>query len=162
MKKNDKIIHGVERYGEIEEIPMTIPMHIVSLSSITVQLLLTVFAFMAFKGQREINALAGTGFSSPVVYLIFPLICWMLSFAFRIACRTIPIDMWRLPDKVKKGMKKDKGVLLKWMTLTLELETALCLLYMGGEPSNLFLLAWVLMLVFSVYYPGSKAINQCH
>lgn len=165
MTKSKNIIHKAEVYGELLDIPMSPTMNFISVSSLILQLILTVFAVHAFRSGAEIKALSGTGFASGYIYFAFPAVTWILSFAFRFACRAIPIDMWRFPIKVREGMKAGKGVLLKWMTLLMEIETVICflyitaILYMGKEPSNMILLAWVLVLAGSVYITAERAAS---
>ena len=56
-----------------------------------------------------------------------------------------------------------KGSLLKTATLLIELETAICFLYLcivlyfGYSPSNLILVIWILALIVSVVIPCKKA-----
>ena len=164
-KKSQKMFHTPQTYGELVKIPMTTPMHIISISSILVQIVLTVFAVYAFMVQDSIAALSGSGFSSSIIYLVFPIVTWILSFGFRFCCSAIPFDMWRLPMSVRAGVKKSNGSLLKLMTLLAELETAICLLYisiaryLGSEPSNIVLIIWIVILVISIYLPGKKAAS---
>ena len=164
-KNSPKTFHTPQTYGELIKIPMTFPMQLISICSILLQVILTIFSVYAFFAQSYIVALEGSGFSSSIIYLIFPIVTWLLSFGFRFGCRAIPFDMWRLPVKVREGVKLSHGTLLKLITLLVELETALCLLYicivlyLGFQPSNLILVIWIILLVFSVYLPGKKAAD---
>ena len=142
---------------------MTPTMHILSFLSLLVQLVLTVFAVYGTKNKPVILPLQGTGIASGMLFLVLPFITWMLTIGFRLACRIIPLEMWRLPPEVRDGMILNKGSLLKLATLLVELETAVCFvyigisLYLGFEPNNLVLLVWILILAFSIYLPCKKA-----
>ena len=161
--KSTNMFHTPQTHGELITIPMTSSMHFLSLFSLLFQFVLTVFSIYAFRTQSEIAVLSNSGFSSNIIYLMFPLITWILSFGFRFSCRAIPLDMWRLPVQVREGMKRSQGTPLKLMTLLIELETVICLLYicitlyLGYEPSNIILVIWIIILVISIYLPGKKA-----
>lgn len=152
--------HTSYTFAEFEMTPL---MHLISISSLLIQFLLTAFAVYAANTQPVILPLQDTGISSGFLFFALPLITWMLTLGFRIACRMIPLELWRLPADVKKGMLLNKGTLLKFTTLLLELETAICFvyigisLYLGYEPNNLVLLIWIIFLILSVYLPCKKA-----
>lgn len=160
-----KMFHAPENYGEIRRIPMSPAMHILSAASLLVQLALTAFAVYAAHTQPVILPLQGSGISSGLLYLFLPGITWMLTIGFRLACRIIPLEMWRLSKRVQKGMILCEGTLLKTLTLLVELETAICFvyialaLYFGQEPHNLILFLWILVLFFSIFFPCRKAIQ---
>lgn len=164
-KKKDPVLHKPEIHGELIKIPMSVPMHIVSVASIGLLAVLTVLTAIAIHESEVIPALLGTGFSGSYVYVALPVLGWLICIGFRFACSQIPLDMWRLPMTVRSGMKKCRGTLLKWMTLLVEIETAaaflyiLIALYRGGEPSTPILLIWLLALVLSIAIPGKMAYD---
>lgn len=164
-KKKDPVLHAPEIHGELIKIPMSVPMHIVSVMSIVVLAVLTVLTVIAIKTTDTIPALERTGYASSYVYVALPLLGWLICIGFRFACSQIPLDMWRLPVTVRAGMKECKGTLLKWMTLLAELATGiafvyiLVVLYRGSEPSMVILLLWLLALVLIVAIPGKMAYD---
>lgn len=164
-KKKDPVLHKPEIHGELVKIPMSVPMHIVSATSITLLAVLTVLTILAIQNSEIVAALLNTGLASSYVYIALPVLGWLICIGFRFACSQIPLDMWRLPMTVRAGMKKCKGTLLKWMTLLVELETAaafiyiLIALYLGGEPLTSVLLIWLAALVLSIAIPGKMAYD---
>ena len=158
-----KMFHSPETYGQLQDIEITPKMMIISFVSMFFQLLLTIFAIYAASHQQYVLGLADYGQFPSLLYYAFPLIVWILTLGFRAACKIIPLDMWRLPMDVKKGMIMCKGSLLKTATLLIELETAICFLYLcivlyfGYSPSNLILVIWILALIVSVVIPCKKA-----
>ena len=158
-----KLFHSPQAYGELIDIPMTASMHALSLLSILVQLGLTAFAAYAAYTTDTIPALESSGFSDSMLYLALPAVSWLLAVGFRFTCRAVPLDMWRLPASVKRGVIKQNGTPLKLLTLLVELETALCLcyiaaaLYLGRTPSTPALFLWIAALVLSIYFPCRSA-----
>lgn len=159
-----KMFHAPETDDKAKKIPMSRSMHIISFLSLCIQLILTALAIYAANSQSVIIPLAGSGISSGLIYLTLPITMWTLTLGFRLACRIIPLSMWRLSERVRKGMLLCDGTLLKLLTLLVELETAICFvyiccsLYLGYAPNNLILLLWIMVLFLSIYYPCKKAI----
>ena len=162
---NGKMFHAPETYGEVRKIPMSSAMHFISAISLFVQVGLTAFAIYAAKTQSIILPLQGSGISTSLIYLVLPLITWMLTIGFRLACRIIPLEIWRLSQRVRKGMIMSEGVPLKTLTLLVELETSICFvyialsLYLGYSPSNIILFIWIFILFLTIYFPCKKAIQ---
>lgn len=160
-----KLFHAPQASGTIRKIPMTTSMHIISALSLLLQLFLTLFAIYAYRQQLPIAAFSAYGIYDASLYLILPLCTWMLTSGFRLACRIIPLETWRLPQNVRKGMIQCSGTLLKLLTLLVELDTAICFiyisitLYLGHIPSNAFLSIWILLLILSIAFPCQRAIH---
>ncbi|MCD8323994.1 MAG: hypothetical protein LUC32_03435 [Clostridiales bacterium] len=164
--KSNRAFHKPETHGTLIRIPMTVPMHIISIVSLIVQGGLTAFTIYAVYTTDTIPSLEGTGYATSLIYLLLPFVTWLITFGFRFICRKVPLEMWRLPVKVKKGMVALKGQPLKLLTLLAELETAVCfvyialILYLGGSPSNWILLLWIAALVVTVWLPCRKAWQE--
>lgn len=162
-KKKKKIFHSPERKGTLREIPATPVNRLLSAVSLVIQTGMMIFAVYAVLNcQKETEQRIISGDVS-LIYLIFPLVCWVLSLGFRLACRYMPLEMWRLSPGVRRGMILTEGTLLKLITLLLELETAVCFfyidvsLYLGYSPSDAVMLAWVAALFLSVFLPCRRA-----
>ncbi len=160
------MFHSPQAYGELIDIPMTASMHTISLLSILIQLCLTAFAVYLAYMTDTIAALENSGFSGSMLYLVLPAVSWLLSVGFRFTCRAVPLEMWRLPMSVKKGVIKQNGSPLKLATLLVELETALCfcyiavVLYLGYSPSTWVLFLWAAALALSIYFPLRSAARN--
>ena len=158
-----KMFHSPETYGQLQTIEMTPKMMVISVISMIFQVALTAFAIYAATHQEYVLGLADYGQFTSMLYYVFPLFTWIFTFGFRAACSIIPMDMWRLPMDVKKGMHLCKGSYLKLMTLLIELETAICFLYvcialfLGKSPSSLILLLWLFAMAVSIVIPCKKA-----
>lgn len=166
-RRKKKVFHAPQRKGELKEIPATPANRMLSFVSLAVQAGMLAFAayavavrYGAGAGESGNYGLSG---EASLIYLVFPAVSWVLTLGFRLACRCLPLEMWRLPVRVRRGFEMTEGTLLKLMTLLLELETALCFfyidvsLYAGYTPSDAVMLAWVAALALSVYLPGKRA-----
>ena len=160
------LFHSPQAYGRLIEIPMTASMRAISAVSLLLQAALTVFAFYSAFTTDTIAALRESGFASSYLYLVLPVITWLISLGFRFTCRVVPLELWRLPKSVKQGMIRLKGQPLKLATLLVELETAVCfsyiavILYLGSAPSNFVLLAWLAALILSIFFPCRAAAKK--
>ena len=155
-----------QKKGELHRILATKTNRIVSAVSLLLQTAMTAFGIWAVKNRYGQAGQEGLWGDASLLFLVFPLICWILTLGFRLACRFLPLEMWRLPVKVRNGMKKSEGTLLKLLTLLLELETAVCFfyidatLYLGSTPNDAVMLLWVAALLLSVYLPGKRAAGM--
>lgn len=163
-RKKKKIFHPPEKKGKLRDIPPTPANRVLSVLSLAVQAAMMVFAVYAvMTGAQGRESGHGPGGEYRLIYLIFPLVSWVIALGFRLACRYLPLEMWRLPVRVKAGMIRTEGTLLKLSALLLELETAVCFfyidvsLYLGYEPSDALMLVWVAALALSVYLPCRQA-----
>lgn len=162
-KKKKPAFHAPRTYGEKMKISMTPALHVLSALSLAVQIGLTGFAVYAAASGYEPALALGYGFSLRFLFPVLPAVCWLITAGFRIACRALPLDMWRMPVRVREGMRLAQGRPLKWMTLLVELETAVAFLYicvtiyLGRAPLDVVMLAWIAGLVLSVYLPGRQA-----
>lgn len=160
------LFHSPQAYGKLLDIPMTAPMKVISVFSVILQAALTVLAFYLAFETETIPALEESGFSSSYLYLVLPFVTWVITLGFRFTCRAVPLEMWRLPQKVKQGMIRLQGQPLKLATLLVELETAVCFCYIalalwrGGSPSNPVLLLWLAALALSIFFPCRAAARQ--
>lgn len=162
-KKKKKAFHAPQTYGEKMAIPMTGPMRIISAVSLVLQAGLTAFAVYAAASGREPALALGYGFSLRFLFILLPAVCWLVTAGFRIACRALPLDMWRMPVRVREGMRRDQGRPLKLITLLVELETAaaffyICVtIYLGCPPLDAVMAAWLGALILSVWLPARRA-----
>lgn len=160
-----KLFHTPQASGTVRKIPMSTGMHIISTLSLLLQLFLTLFSIYACRQQLPIAAFSAYGIYDASLYLVLPLCTWMLTLGFRLACRIIPLETWRLPQNVRKGMIQCSGTLLKLLTLLVELDTSICFiyiaitLYLGHIPSNALLTMWILCLILSIALPCQKAVR---
>ncbi len=165
-KNSKKPFHKPEAYGELIKIPSTVPMKVISVISIIVQALLTALAIYAIVTTDTIAALEGSGFATSMIYIIFPIVTWILTFGFRFMIRYLPVEMWRLPAKVKKAVVFCEGKPLKLGTLLIELEVAILFLFItlillaGGTPSIPLLIVFIAVLALSIYLPGRRAVRE--
>ena len=165
-KKHKQVFHAPKTYGEKRKIPMSPLMWGLSGLSWGVQLGLTIFAVTVVNqtyGTAEVLNYNGIEINNAVLYLALPIVGWILTICFRLAARFLPLDMWRLPVNVRKGVVLLQGVPLKLSTILVELSTALAFLYIDiaiylwGAPSNLALLVWIAALAASVWFPLRRA-----
>ena len=162
-RKKKKVFHAPERKGELRDIPVTPTARVLSAVSLALQAGMMIFAVYAAWIRRIPTEQYGISGDASLIYLVFPLVSWVLTLGFRLACRYMPLDIWRLPVRVRRGMMMTEGTLLKLITLLLELETALCFFYidvslfLGYTPNDTVMLAWVAALLLSVYLPGRRA-----
>ena len=165
-RRKKKLFHAPQKKGELHRIPATKTNRIVSAVSLLLQAAMTAFGIWAVQNRYGQAGQEGLWGDASLLFLVFPLICWILTLGFRLACRFLPLEMWRLPVKVRNGMKKSEGTLLKLLTLLLELETAVCFfyidatLYLGSTPNDAVMLLWVAALLLSVYLPGKRAAGM--
>lgn len=164
-KKKKQVFHSPSRTGVIREIPETVTNQMLSALSLAVQIVLLVFGVYAAIIRSGSDGMGSVGLSGDksLLYAVFPLVSLVLSAGFRLACRCMPLEMWRLPSKVRQGFLMTEGTLLKLITLLLELELAICFfyidltLYLGYVPSDTVMLLWTVLLLLSVYLPGRYA-----
>ncbi len=158
-----KPFHKPEAYGELIRIQMTLQLKIISVVSIVLDAAFTALAVYAAFSTDTIEALEDSGFSSSMLYLLFPVITWIITVGFRLMCRVLPIDMWRLPAKVKKGIIICEGRPLKLATLLLEIGVTGLFIYItlilmfGRTPAILILVLFIVLLAAFIYFPGRYA-----
>ena len=117
---SSKTFHKPEAYGDLLKIPTTPAMTALSIISLIVQFVLTLFAAWASYTTDVIPSLVDTGYYSSIIYMVFPVLGWLFTIGFRFLCVTVPVDMWRFPATVKKGIKLSQGAILKIITLHVE------------------------------------------
>lgn len=166
-KKSKQIFHTPEKVGEAKPIPMTGAMRGLSVLSLVIQAGLTVFAvYGAVTRKGELIALSDSFVTrSGYLLLFWPVLGWIVTLGLRLACRFLPLEMWRLSRRVKKGVLMTEGRLLKMAVLLLELEIALCLLYitvsiyLGYAPVDAVVLVWAAILLGTVFVMGNQAVK---
>lgn len=165
-KKHKQVFHAPKTYGEKIRIPMSPLMWALSGLSWAVQLGLTIFAITvvnATYSAADVVDYNGIVINNAVLYLALPIMGWVLTICFRLAARLLPLDMWRMPVNVRRGVVLLQGVPLKLSTILVELSTAAAFLYIDiavyllGAPSNLALLVWVAALAASIWFPLRRA-----
>ena len=166
-KKSKQIFHAPEKIGEAKPIPMTGQMRGLSVLSLAIQAGLAVFAvYGAVTRKGELIALSDS-FAMPSGYLLLfcPILGWIVTLGLRLACRFLPIEMWRLSKRVKQGVLMTEGKLLKLAALLLELEIALCFLYitisiyLGYAPADAIVLVWAAAMFGTVFVMGNRAVK---
>ena len=99
------------------------------------------------------------GYGQSGLLLALPIVMWVISIVARLGFKYLPLDMWRMPVDVRKGMVVCNGWLLKLTTLLVELECAATFcyvdiaLYLGYAPLDAVMLAWLVALALSVWLP---------
>ena len=120
-KKRKQVFHAPQTIGERTRLKMTPCLTALSLISLAVQTGGSIFAIVGCV------QLSNAGYSDAWMLLILPIVMWVISIVARLGFRYLPLDMWRMPVDVRKGMVVCQGWLLKLATLLVELES--CLLY---------------------------------
>ena len=131
----------------------------------TVLIGLLVYAFITYRGPLGEWGLLFTlpGMAIGQTLLALPIVMWVISIVARLGFKYLPLDMWRMPVDVRKGMVVCNGWLLKLTTLLVELECAATFcyvdiaLYLGYAPLDAVMLAWLVALALSVWLPCRKA-----
>lgn len=167
-KKKKDVFHTPQIKGERKKIPYTIEMKVISVLSLLLQIALTVFSFYAMKVQNGQAVQLGKEYAvqGNYVYFVLPIAGWIITIGFRLACYFLPIDMWRLPIRVKAGIQNTQGKILKLATLLLELEMTVCFLYieisvfLGYAPMDEIMLLWMLVICVTVYLSQKSAIEK--
>lgn len=156
-KKRKQMFHAPQTIGERTRLKMTPLLIALSLGSLAVQLGGSVFAVWGCA------TLSGAGYSDAAYLLALPIALWVVTIVARLGFRFLPLDMWRMPIDVRKGMVACDGWLLKLVTLLVELESAAALLYVNislylrAAPLEAVMLAWLAALAVSVWLPCRRA-----
>lgn len=162
QSKKKPLFHAPQKTGIMRKIPTTLPMKVISIIGLAALAALTVFAVVAIvQRSDEYVALSGNyALKAPIMFVILPLIAWIIALLFRLAVRFIPLEMWRLPMSIREATIKTQGQYLKFATLLLELETTIMLgyitvsLYLGRVPGDLPVLVWVAAVVATIIFFG--------
>lgn len=156
-RKRKQVFHAPQTIGERTRLKMTPALTALSLSSLAVQAGGSIFAIVGCV------QLTNAGYVDGWMLLILPIVMWVLSLTARLGFRYLPLDMWRMPVEVRKGMVLCQGWLLKLATLLVELISAVVLLYvnislyLGYAPQNAIMMAWLAALLVAVWLPCRKA-----
>lgn len=146
---------------------MTGAMKMLSALSLVIQAALTAIAVygMVYKGGEVIAMSGRFAVSASWLYILMPLLGWIITIGFRLAIRYMPLEMWRLSDRVKRGIRLTEGKLLKQATLLLELESALCFFYIvidiyrGYAPSDITVVIWAVTMCLTVFFVRTRAVK---
>lgn len=156
-KKRKQVFHKPETVGERTHLKMTPGLQALSVLSLAVQTAATVFAIWGAVVLHD------QGYGQSAMLLILPAVMWVISIVARLGFRYLPLDMWRMPVDVRKGMVICSGWLLKQVTLLVELECAAAFfyvdiaLYLGMAPRDEIMLIWLAVLAVSVWLPCRRA-----
>lgn len=156
-RKRKQVFHAPQTVGERTRLKRTPLLIALSLSSLALQLGASIFAVY---GDM---ALSRAGYSDGAYLLALPGAMWVITIVARLGFRFLPLDMWRMPADVRKGMTVCDGWLLKLATLLVELESAAAFLYVNISlylrytPLEAVMLAWLAALAVSVWLPCRRA-----
>ena len=156
-KKRKEVFHKPQTVGERTKLKMTPALIALSVISLLVQAGTTIFAIVG------VVTLHNQGYGQSGLLLALPIVMWVLSLVARLGFKYLPLDMWRMPIDVRKGMVICNGWLLKLTTLLVELECAVTFcyvdvaLYLGKAPMDAIMLIWLAALAFSIWLPCRKA-----
>ncbi|MDY2617358.1 MAG: hypothetical protein SOW00_00975 [Oscillospiraceae bacterium] len=156
-RKHKEVFHKPQTVGERTKLKMTPALIALSALSLGVQIGGTIFAIVGAA------ILHNQGYGQSGLLLALPIMMWVISIVARLGFKYLPLDMWRMPVDVRKGMVVCNGWLLKLTTLLVELECAATFcyvdiaLYLGYAPLDAVMLAWLVALALSVWLPCRKA-----
>jgi len=156
-RKRKQMFHAPQTVGERTRLKMTPLLIALSLASLAVQLGASIFAVYGY------SVLSQAGYSDGAYLLALPGVMWVITIVARLGFRFLPLDMWRMPADVRKGMTACDGWLLKLVTLLVELESAAVFLYVNISlylrytPLEAVMLAWLAALAVSVWLPCRRA-----
>ncbi|MBR1780011.1 MAG: hypothetical protein IJ751_01235 [Oscillospiraceae bacterium] len=161
-KKRKQVFHAPQTVGERKKIPMTPLTWALSIASLAVQVGLTAFAIYALTvrhGEAATLNYGGIYLNNSLLYLALPIVMWLITLAIRLGLRLLPLDMWRMPADVRRGVERLEGRPLRLATLLVELATALTFLYvdvtifLGRAPLDAVMLLWLAALDAGIYFP---------
>ena len=166
-KKKKPLFHKPQTTGVKRKIPAATPVKILSIGSLVLLAALIAFAVFAIAGKGDsFVALSGEfSIKLSVMFVFLLVIVCLIAGGFRLAVRFIPLEMWRLPMKVRDATIRTEGRYLKIATLLIELETILAFgyimatLYMERIPGDLPLLIWVLAVAATVIICGRYVLT---
>ena len=123
-KRKGNPFHKPQRMGEKTPFKATPLLHVLSAVSLLVQVGLTVLAAVGYHKFFPLNIAGPFRLNAAYMFWLLPLVIWVITIVARLGFRTLPLDMWRMPIDVRKGMVVCNGWLLKLTTLLVELECA--------------------------------------
>lgn len=156
-RKYKNMFHAPKTIGERTRLKMTPLLRGLSWGSLALQAGSSVFSIVGFA------ALSGAGYVDGWMLLVLPIVMWVISIVARLGFRYLPLDMWRMPVDVRKGMVACQGWYLKLACLLVELECAAVFLYvditlyLGHTPLDAVMVAWLAALAVSVWLPCRRA-----
>lgn len=162
-KRKGNPFHAPRTVGEKTRFKATPLIHVLSALSLLVQAGTTIFAIYGATQWVPLGIIGPFGLNAGYILLALPVVMWVITIVARIGFRALPLDMWRMPIDVRRGMVVCSGWLLKLATLLVELECAVVFLYVdivlwiGGAPSNVVMLLWLAALAVSVWLPCRRA-----
>ena len=117
MASNNKpMFHSPQKKGQVVPVPMNAFLWILVIVSLAALAALSVFAVCAAVTRNTETVTLAQGFTmnAGLLFLFLPFVGWLICAGFRLAIRLIPLEMWRLPSKVKEANIKTKGKYLKY------------------------------------------------
>ena len=127
-KRRGNPFHAPKTVGEKIPFKSTPALYAIGGVSLLVQIALTVVGVVAYNKFFPLNIPGPFGFNAGYVGMALPLVMWCITIFVRIAFRSFPLDMWRMPVQVRAGVAKSGGWILKLVTLLVELELAIAFL----------------------------------
>lgn len=166
-KRKGNPFHAPKTVGEKTRFKATPLIHVLSALSLLVQLAMTVVGIIGYNAFFPLNVVGPFGYNAAYMLLLLPVAMWIITIVARIGFRALPLDMWRMPIKVREGMVKCNGWLLKLATLLVELECSVAFLiveiglYAGYALNdtimNIVVFLLLAVLVVSVWLPCRRA-----
>ena len=120
--------HAPKTVGEKIPFQSTPLLYAIGAVSLLVQVALTVVGIVAYNQFFPLNIPGPFGLNAGYMGLLLPVVMWIITIFVRIAFRSFPLDMWRMPVTVRAGVAKSGGWILKLVTLLVELELAVAFL----------------------------------
>ena len=162
-KRRGNPFHAPKTVGEKIPFKSTPLLYVIGTISILVQVAMTVVGVMGYNKFFPLDIVGPFGFNAGYIALVPAVVMWIITIFVRIAFRSFPLDMWRMPVNVRSGVAKSGGWLLKLVTLLAELELAVAFLiiaiglYQGfaGNDTvmNVVVFALLAALVVTVWLP---------
>lgn len=166
-KRKGNPFHAPKTVGEKTKFKATPLIHVLSIASLLVQAAMTVVGIIGYNAFFALGVAGPFGFNAAYMLLVLPVVMWIITIVARVGFRALPLDMWRMPIDVRKGMVVCGGWLLKLATLLVELECSAAFLvieiglyvgYAGNDTvMNIVVFALLAALVVSVWLPCRRA-----
>ena len=156
-RRYKNMFHTPKTIGERTRLKMTPLLRGLSWGSLALQAGSSIFSIVGYV------ALTQAGYVDGWILLVLPIVMWVLSIVARLGFRYLPLDMWRMPVDVRKGLVVCQGWYLKLATLLVELECAAAFLYvditlyLGHTPLDVVMVIWLVALLASVWLPCRRA-----
>ena len=97
------MFHTPKTIGERTRLKMTPLLRGLSWGSLALQAGSSIFSIVGYV------TLTQAGYVDGWILLVLPIVMWVLSIVARLGFRYLPLDMWRMPVDVRKGMVVCQG-----------------------------------------------------